>query len=156
VGNGLKCYTFPKIRAVPKSNITIGKNVTFGFNCTLEITENGKLIIGDGVNITQNVLLSSTDQIKIGANCLIGENVSIRDSDHGVAKDELVQHQNMVAEKIQIENDVWIGGNVVVLKGSHLKEGVVIGANSLVLKSSIVEPYGIYGGSPIKKIKERG
>lgn len=34
-----------------------------------------------------------------------------------------------------------------------MEEGTSIGANSLVLKST--EPWGIYAGSPIKKLKNR-
>ena len=38
-------------------------------------------------------------------------------------------------------------------QGVTLEEGTSIGANSLVLKST--EPWGIYAGSPIKKLKNR-
>ena len=155
MGSGLKCYSFPLIRAVPKANIQIGNRVTFGYNCTLEITKLGKLIIEDKVNITQNVLLSCTTKITIGEATLIGENVSIRDSNHGTEKKEAIQQQSVVSEEIKIGKDVWIGANSVVLMGSDLKDGVVIGANSLVLKSSNLSPYTIYAGSPVKKIKER-
>ncbi len=155
VGSGLKCYSFPNIRAVPNANIQIGNNVTFGFNCTLEITNLGKLIIEDNVNITQNVLLSSNARIIIGTGTLIGENVSLRDSNHGTAKIESIQKQAIVSEEIRIGKDVWIGANSVVLMGSELKDGVVIGANSLVLKSSNLSSNTIYAGSPVKIIKER-
>ena len=52
VGSGLKCYSFPKIRAVPKGNITIGNDVTFGFRCTLEITKKGSLVISKTLKIS--------------------------------------------------------------------------------------------------------
>ena len=155
MGNGFKCYSFPKLRAVPKKNIRIGNNVTFGYNCTLEITPNGKLTIEDGVNITQNVLISSNEEIIIGAKSLIGENVSLRDSDHGTERSIPIQLQQVKSSKIKIEEDVWIGANSIILRGSHLKKGVVIGANSLVNKNSNTEEYCLYAGSPVQKIKER-
>ena len=155
VGSGLKCYSFPKMRAVPRSNINIGDNVTFGYNCTLEITKTGKLNIGNGVNITQNVLLSSAAEISIDNHTLIGENVSIRDANHGIAKDELIQLQQVKATPVNIGKDVWLGANAMILKGAKIPDGIVIGAHSLVLEKSALEPYSVYAGSPVKRIKSR-
>lgn len=58
-------------------------------------------------------------------------------------------------EKIQIRigNDVWIGNGVKIMEGITIGDGAVIGAASLVTKD--VEPYGIYAGTPAKKIKSR-
>jgi acetyltransferase-like isoleucine patch superfamily enzyme len=155
VGSGLKCYSFPNIRAISKDNITIGNNVTFGFNCTLEITKKGKLLVGDDVNITQNVLISSNAAISIGESTLIGENVSIRDTDHNTKKGIKIQLQEMISEPITIKNDVWVAANSIVLRGSVIEKGVVIGANSLVHRKSKLEADKIYVGSPVKFVKDR-
>ena len=155
VGSGLKCYSFPKIRAVPKANIKIGNKVTFGYGCTLEITNKGFLTIADNVNITQNVLISSATKISIGAYSLIGENVSIRDANHGISKDEEIQKQPVNSEEIIIGKDVWIGANSIVLKGSLLEDGIVIGANSLVNGKSKTARYKVYAGNPVQFIKDR-
>jgi acetyltransferase-like isoleucine patch superfamily enzyme len=133
----------------------LGNNVTFGFNCTLEITQKGSLIIGNNVNITQNALISSNAKILIGEYTLIGENVSIRDSDHGTIKNEEIQKQAVVSEEIKIERDVWLGANTIVLRGAKIAEGAVIGANSLVNRKSKIEAQKIYVGTPVKLVKER-
>ena len=155
VGKGLKCYSFPKLRAVPHKNITIGDYVTFGYNCTLEVTPKGKLVIEDHVNITQNVLLSSNEKIEIGAYTLIGENVSIRDSEHGIEKGSKIQIQASISKAVTIGKDVWIGANTILLKGSYIANHAVIGANSLVNEKSKTQKGKVYVGSPIRLIKER-
>lgn len=155
VGRGFKCYTFPNIRAVPKGNITIGNKVTFGINCTLEITHNGNLTIENNVNITQNVLISSDAKIHIGEYSLIGENVSIRDSNHGIKRGTEIQKQTVNSETITIGKDVWIGANSIILKGSNLANHSVIGANSLVNHKCNIQEYDIYAGSPARLIKKR-
>lgn len=155
VGTGLKCYTFPNLRAVPKSNITIGNNVTFGINCTLEVTNKGYLNIANGVNITQNVIISSNARIQIGECSLIGENVSIRDSNHGIALGETIQNQATTSAEVIIGKDVWICANTIILKGSQLSDGSVVGANSLVNSRSKIEQNKIYAGSPVSYIKDR-
>ena len=54
---------------------------------------------------------------------------------------------------IIIDDDVWIGSNVVILSGVHIGQGSIIGAGSIVTKD--VEPYSIVGGCPAKLIKKR-
>lgn len=52
-----------------------------------------------------------------------------------------------------IEDVVWIGTNVTILKGVHIHTGAVIAAGSIVTND--VESYSIYAGVPAKKIKDR-
>ncbi len=54
---------------------------------------------------------------------------------------------------VVIEEDVWVGANVIILKGVTIGRGSVIAAGSIVTKN--VEPYSIYAGVPARKIKER-
>lgn len=54
---------------------------------------------------------------------------------------------------IIIENDVWIGMNVMIISGVRIGSGSVIGAGSVVSKD--VEPYSIVVGNPARVIKKR-
>jgi acetyltransferase-like isoleucine patch superfamily enzyme len=56
-------------------------------------------------------------------------------------------------EKTNIGNDVWIGGNVMIMSGLTIGNGAVIAAGSIVTKD--VLPYSIVGGVPAKHIKYR-
>ena len=55
--------------------------------------------------------------------------------------------------KIHIEDDVWIGHAVTIIRGVTIGEGSIVGANSLVTKD--IHPYSIYGGIPAKLIRKR-
>jgi galactoside O-acetyltransferase len=55
--------------------------------------------------------------------------------------------------KLVIEDDVYIGANCTLMPNITVGEGAVIGAGSFVNKD--VEPWGIYVGSPARKIGER-
>jgi acetyltransferase-like isoleucine patch superfamily enzyme len=152
VGSKLRCHQFPRFRSFPSKNIIIGNNVTIGYNITFEAFTSGKIIIEDFVNLTQNIIISCGNSIKIGSNTLIAENVSIRDCEHGMAKNEIIRIQPLVFDQIIIGSDVWIGAGCMILKGSKIPDGSIIGANSVILRSNIIEKGSINVGTPLRLI----
>jgi acetyltransferase-like isoleucine patch superfamily enzyme len=156
VGSKLRCHCFPVFRTVPWKNIIIGQNVTIGYNITFEILQTGKLIIGDYVKLTQNILVASGSEIRIGDYSLFGENVSIRDGDHNTSIQKSITFQTSTFSPVYIGKDVWIGAGCFILKGSIIPDGVIIGANSVVLKDIQLKRNTIYAGSPVKEIGVRG
>lgn len=85
---------------------------------------------------------------------MIAAQCYIIDTDHGMAKDNLMRNQENSVSPITIGEDCWIAANVTILKGSVIRDGAVIGAKSLV--KGEVQPYTINVGIPAKKIKDRG
>ncbi|MDQ6795887.1 MAG: hypothetical protein M3067_13940 [Chloroflexota bacterium] len=55
-------------------------------------------------------------------------------------------------EPVAIEDDVWIGANVVVLKGVTIGRAAVIGAGSVVTQD--VPPYVVVAGNPARVIRD--
>ena len=56
-------------------------------------------------------------------------------------------------QSVIIEDDVWIGANVTILKGVTIGRGSVVAAGAVVTKT--FPPYSIIGGVPAKIIKMR-
>jgi serine acetyltransferase len=54
---------------------------------------------------------------------------------------------------VVIEDDVWIGTGVIILKGVRIGRGSIIAAGALVKKD--VPPYSIVGGVPARRLKVR-
>jgi len=155
VGKGLKCMEYPRFREVPKKNIELGDNVTLGRNVVFEIGHEGKLILGNNVLLADNILLSTLTEIKVGDWSAIAENVSIRGSFHEMKKDKPYRLQGNVSEPIVLGEDTGVGAGSVVLMGVNVPKGVFIGSNSTVTKNIELIPYGIYGGTPLKLLKQR-
>lgn len=126
-----------------------GKNVIFGMGCNFSYKN---IIIGDDVFIGSGATFNSAISIvKIGNKVMFGPNVTIMGGDHRT--DVIGKYMFDVKEKLPfndkdviIEDDVWIGANVIILKGVTIGRGSIIGAGSVVVKN--IPPYSVYVGSP--------
>lgn len=115
------------------ARVHIGKNFRSRKFCSLN-TSSGNLVIGDNVFFNRNVSLNCHLKIIIGDNCLFGENVKIYDHDHSFKdKSKLIKEQGFEIAEVSIGNNVWIGSNVVILKGSTIGDNSVIAAGSIVM-----------------------
>lgn len=143
--------------------IQIGDNFHSGKNFRLEAIDsfNGdnftpQIIFGNNISINENCHIACINEIRIGSNTLIASKVFISDHSHGdTSTDSLHISPSLrpliTKGKIIIEDDVWIGENVVILSGVTIGKCSIIGANSVVSKS--IPPYSIAAGVPAKIIK---
>jgi acetyltransferase-like isoleucine patch superfamily enzyme len=139
---------------VPYSNVRIGSYSRIGKNCTIYTTKTGLIEISEFVTINNNCTITSTYSIQIGSNCLIAENVGIRDHNHSFFDvSSTIRSQGFHGASIVIGNDVWIGRNATILAGVTIGNGSIIGANSVVTKN--IPSFSIAVGSPAKVIKKR-
>ncbi len=60
---------------------------------------------------------------------------------------------DLMADDVIVEEDVWLGANVILCPGVHIQRGVVVAAGSVCIKSNEYPPYSIIGGNPGKFIK---
>ncbi len=58
---------------------------------------------------------------------------------------------NVISKEIVIESKVWIGFDVVILKGVTIGEGAVVGARSVVTKD--IPPWTVVVGNPARVVK---
>ncbi|MDO5551903.1 MAG: sugar O-acetyltransferase, partial [Lachnospiraceae bacterium] len=111
------------------SHIQVGKNFFANYNCT--IIDVAKVTIGD--------------------NCMLAPNVAIYTAGHPVhpaARNSMYEY----GISVSIGDNVWIGGNTVILPGVHIGSNTVIGAGSVVTKD--IPDWVIAGGNPCKVIRK--
>lgn len=140
-----------------KSYIYIGKGkVVFNGSCTIgegfNIYINGGILkIEDNLYANRNLEIQCEKGITIGKDCLIGWNVSIRDTDGH----KLIKEGKMTEEKgeINVGKHVWIASHSSVLKESVITDGSVIGCKSLVCGIKMKEMNCLIAGIPAKVIR---
>jgi galactoside O-acetyltransferase len=137
-------------------NISIGDRFHVMRNSCLYANGNGRISIGDRVSLNSNVCIDAAEdgEIEIGNDVLMGPNVVIRASDHSFGDaDRPVNQQGHSGDRIVIEDDVWLGGNVVIVGGVTVGAHSVIGAGAVVTRD--IEPYSIAIGIPARAVGDR-
>lgn len=107
--------------------------------------------VGDNFFANYNLTILDVGRVAIGDNAQIAPNVSIYTAGHPIHPDS----RNSGYEygiPITIGNNVWIGGNTVILPGVTIGDNVVIGAGSVVTKD--IPANMIAAGSPCRVIRE--
>ncbi|MDM1292948.1 sugar O-acetyltransferase [Sphingobacterium sp. N143] len=125
---GKRFFLEPPFRCDYGYNISIGENFYSNYNCT----------ILDCAPVT------------IGENVLFGPNVSLFTAGHPLH----FEARNLgweFASPIVIEDNVWIGGQVVINPGVRIGKNTVIGSGSVVTKD--IPPDVVAAGNPCRVIR---
>ncbi len=141
----------------PGSEIKIGQNCEFrsisdsnliGINhkCIIATHQAGaKINIGDNCGFSGTVI-GAFIEVRVGSNVRCGANTMITDGDWHSDDPRTGQ-----PKPVFIGDNVWLGINVVVLKGVSIGKNSMIGANSVVTRD--IPENTIAGGNPCKVLK---
>lgn len=167
-------YTYTELYEIGFKSI--GKNVKISNKASIyrpheiEIGDFSRIddfcIISGNISIGRNVHLAAYSHVSAGQCSIIFEdfsglaygcNVFTGSDDYSGATltNPTVpeKYKGLKESNIIIGKHVIVGTNSIIFPGVHIQEGCAIGAQSLVTKNT--EPWGIYFGSPAKKIKNR-
>lgn len=111
------------------SHIHVGKNFFANYNCTM-------------IDVAP---------VTIGDNCQMAPNVAIYTAGHPVhpaARNTAYEY----GIEVTIGDNVWIGGNTVILPGVQIGDNTVIGAGSVVTKN--IPSWCVAAGNPCKVIRK--
>lgn len=155
----------------------LGKNVRIHNRASIYGTEN--ISIGDNVRIDDFVIIIATGQVEIGNHVSI-PNFCYLGATYGVCLEDFVtlapgvkiftssddysgerltgptvprEFTGGKAGKVTLGRYVIIGAGSVILPGCVIGEGCSVGALSLVVKD--LEPWGVYAGIPVLRLKDR-
>lgn len=117
------------------------------------------LSLGNNVSIPRYAHIFCTDApLTIGNNVIFGPSPTIVTGNHRIdviGKPMIDVNEKLPEndEEVIIEDDVWVGANVTILKGVTIGRGSVIAAGAVV--SRCVPPYSVSGGVIARHLKFR-
>lgn len=109
------------------------------------------LYIGGGTFINYNLTALDVAKISIGRDCQIGPNVQLLTPTHPIDP-QMRRDKLEAAEPITLEDNVWLGGGVIVCPGVVIGKNSVIGAGSVVTKDIPANVVAL--GNPAKVLRE--
>ncbi|HLP08140.1 MAG TPA: acyltransferase [Opitutaceae bacterium] len=116
------------------------------FPVRLTALAGGTLTIGRGTFINRGAALAAAQSVRIGENCLLGEWVSVLDTDfHPVHADAPI-----AVAPVAIGRNVWLGNRATVLRGVTIGDHAVIGAGAVVTRD--VPARAIVVGNPARVV----
>jgi lipopolysaccharide O-acetyltransferase len=156
----------PGGRVIGGRHISFGANVRAGRDLWLEAVTSYRsqrfspeITIGDHVDFSDSVHITSIASITIGSYSLFGSKIFVSDHNHGLYRGEFQSKPEEApghrllggGGPVLIGENVWIGDNSVIIGPAMIGRGAIIGANSLV--RGVVPPNTMVAGAPAKPIK---
>ena len=133
------------------------KEILGGYKDRLKITppvyfDYGKhTFVGKNFYANFDCIFLDVNTITIGDNVMFGPRVGLYTAGHPIDKDVRITGLEY-GLPITIGNNVWIGGNVVVMPGVHIGDNTIIGSGSVVTKD--IPSDVIAAGNPCKVIRK--
>lgn len=118
--------------------------ITFDRHATIRIGSNVRL---NGVG------LMAKRGITIGDQCILGSTLLVDTDFHSIRRDRATNPAAPVASApIVVEDNVWLAGQTVVLKGVHIGRNSVVGFRAVVTRD--VPPDVVVAGNPAKVVRQ--
>ncbi len=109
-----------------------GGKVNIGNNCRISVRDNAELSFGTGIFINDGCQIICRQKITIGNNVQLGQRVMIFDHDHDFRVPGGILEDRFKCSEVVIGNNVWIGANSIILRGTVIGDNCVIGAGSII------------------------
>ena len=139
---------FDGIRAVVKE--LFGKSDNAFVNPPFYCDYGFRIEVGKNFFANYNCTIVDTGMVRIGDNCQLAPNVAIYTAGHPVhpaTRNTLYEY----GFDVTIGDNVWIGGNTVILPGVTIGSNTVIGAGSVVTKD--IPDWCVAAGNPCRVIR---
>ncbi|MEK7990040.1 MAG: acyltransferase [Thiotrichaceae bacterium] len=128
-----------------------GKNICIQEPCLIDYPEG--LHLNNNIHIGRDTEIQAAGGVYIGNNVVIAYRCVLWSVDHRYEGELLPYDYARVRKPIHIEDNVWIGRNVIIRGGVTIGEGAVVAMGSVVTRH--VPPLAIVGGNPAKILKYR-
>jgi len=149
-GKGALVRPRTRMDVVPWNKFELGKDSTIEDFSTIN-NGVGNIIIGDRTRIgLSNTIIGP---VTIGNDIRLAQNITLSGLNHNYDDISLPIHaQGVYTSPIVIEDETWIGANVVVVAGVTIGKHCIVAAGSVVTKN--IPPYSVAVGNPARVLKQ--
>lgn len=146
-------YAFAHYRSARDPGVRVGSHTGLYHGTFFDLGPDGELDVGSYCTIV-GALFATNARITIGDYVFVSYQVFFADSPFALPPLGLPEerYRRYMGETggITVEDDAWIGVQVVILGGVTIAEGAIVGAGAIVHED--VPPYAIVAGNPARTI----
>lgn len=145
-GSRFRVHRHCFVGVTPGATLELGHSVILYEYSRINVEGIGATLrIGDRTVLNSGAQIFCRNSVTIGTKSGLGFNTLVTDTDfHPIEGQE-------ISAPVVIEDHVWVGANVTILKGVTIGKGAVIAAGSVV--TSDIAPGMLAVGSPAKAIR---
>lgn len=114
------------------AELRIGKNFKMRDGAKIRVRKGAVCIIGNNSSVNSNNIIACHERIEIGDDVQLSPNVQIYDHDHDFRAEGGVKAGIYKTGAVKIGNNVWIGANTVILRGTEIGDNCVVGAGCVL------------------------
>jgi acetyltransferase-like isoleucine patch superfamily enzyme len=149
-GRGAVVRWRTRMDVMPFNDFEIGKDTLIEDFSTIN-NQVGPVYIGDRSLIGISSVIIGP--VKIGNDVMLAQHVVMSGLNHLYEDVNIsINQQPVKTAEIIIEDEVWIGANVVITAGTRIGKHAVVAAGSVVTKD--VPPYSVVVGNPARILKQ--
>lgn len=156
IGEEAILYYDTQLEAYGDGRITIGRNAILG---GARIISRARITIGERALLSWGIFIQDFDPHPVDARARAEQVLSMtqsrahRQTGADMNKHSAAEIDGFPMKDISIGDDVWIGANVIILKGTHIGNGSIVAAGSVVC-SGRYPNNALLAGNParVKKI----
>ena len=150
----------PQVRIVAPKFLSFGRDVVLDYGAYVHCghmswcPDQGRVSLGDGTYVGPYAVIFGMGEVEIGGDVMVSPHVVISSVQHPYDDaSRPMYRQPRVYGRIRVEDDVYLGSNVVVTPGVTIGRGAVVGAGAVVTMD--VPPYAIAVGVPARVTRWR-
>ncbi|WP_099190595.1 acyltransferase [Tepidibacter mesophilus] len=123
---------FTEIEIGKRAKLLLGKMVRARSGVKIKVRNGAEVQIGDNTSLNHGCMIISHENIIIGKNVQFGPGVLIYDHDHDFRAKNGLKELKYKTSPVEIGDNVWIGANTVILRGTRIGHNCVVGAGSVI------------------------
>lgn len=114
------------------AELRIGERFRMRDGAKIRVRKGAVCVIGHRCSVNSNNMIACHERVEIGDDVQLGPNVQIYDHDHDFRAAGGAKAGKFKTAPVKIGDNVWIGANTVILRGTTLGDGCVVGAGCIL------------------------
>lgn len=114
------------------ANAVIGKGLKMRSASKIRVRKGAELVIGKNCGLSGRNWITVRERVVIGDDVIFGPGTMVYDHDHDFTTRDGIKDGKYLTAPVKIGNNVWIGADCIILRGTEIGDNCVVGAGCVL------------------------